>query len=86
VKEVSDDSTAGTASAVSLLARGSMTLGTDLAVWLACSGFRHDFRDSTTLGDLFPVCIAWVIRSVSHGWNLQIGPLPIRASWNDIRP
>jgi len=39
MKEVSDDSTAGTTSAVSLLARGSMTLGADLAAWLACSGF-----------------------------------------------
>ena len=40
VKEVSgDDSTAGTASAVSLLARGSMTLGVDLASWRAWPGF-----------------------------------------------
>jgi hypothetical protein len=39
VKEVSDDLTACTASAVSFLARGSMTLGADLAARLACSGF-----------------------------------------------
>jgi hypothetical protein len=49
MKEVSDDSTAGTASAVSLLARGSMTLGADLAAWLACPGFIR-----TTISEIRP--------------------------------
>jgi hypothetical protein len=39
MKEVTDDSTAGTASALSLLARRSMTVGANFAAWLACSGF-----------------------------------------------
>ena len=52
MKEVSDDSTAGTATAVSLLARGSMTLGADLASWLSCSGFIHaTISEIRPLGD-----------------------------------
>jgi len=45
MKEVSDDSTAGTASAVSLLARDSMTPS------LFGIHPHHDFRASTTLSD-----------------------------------
>jgi len=52
MKEVSDDSTAGTASAVSLLAPGAMTLGRFSGV-ASLFGIHpeHDFRDSTTLSD-----------------------------------